>query len=225
MQGERVTSIDVGPEGLDGDRRFALFDLDTGFGLTARRAPDLLYASARWTGGSVEITLPDGTRATDDAALSQWLGRRVQLRAAADDDSPRLYENPTKIRDDHDDEWEPFHGARGAFHDSPRSRVSLVSTASLRAWDERRFRANVVLDGEGEDAFVGTSITVGEVHLDVVKRIGRCVIVTRPQPDGIERDLDVLKRVNHDHDGCLGIGALVSRSGAIGAGDVLRPRD
>jgi uncharacterized protein YcbX len=100
-----------------------------------------------------------------------------------------------------------------------------VSTGTLGDWDRRRFRANVVLDGDGEDAFVGTTITVGEVALDVVKRIGRCVMITRPQPGAIERDLDVLKRVNHDHDGCLGIGALVSWSGAIGAGDVLRPRD
>jgi uncharacterized protein YcbX len=223
MQGERVTSIDVGPEGLDGDRRFALFDLDTGFGLTARRAPDLLYASARWTGGSVEITLPDGTRATDDAALSQWLGRRVQLRAAADDDSPRLYENPTKIRDDHDDEWEPFHGARGAFHDSPRSRVSLVSTASLRAWDERRFRANVVLDGEGEDALVGTTVQLGAVRLDVRKQISRCVMTTRPQPGGIERDLDVLRTINREHGGMLCIGALVVEPGRLAVGDALRP--
>jgi uncharacterized protein YcbX len=224
MQGEQLTSVDVGPEGLEGDRRFALFDLDTGFGLTARRVPELLYASARWTtDGDVDITLPDGTRVADDASLSRWLGRRVELRAAADDESPRLYENPNKIRDDHDDEWEPFHGARGAFHDSPRSRVSLVSTASLGAWDPRRFRANVVLDGEREDELVGSTVQIGDVRLDVRKQISRCVMTTRPQPGGVERDLDVLRTINREHGGMLCIGALVIEPGTISVGDALRP--
>ena len=39
LQGERLTSADVGPEGLAGDRQWALFDVSTGYGLTARRVP------------------------------------------------------------------------------------------------------------------------------------------------------------------------------------------
>ncbi len=61
----------------EGDRRYAIFDVATGFGLTARRAPEMLFASARTTGDGVEITLPDGTVAPDDAALSSWSGRPV----------------------------------------------------------------------------------------------------------------------------------------------------
>ena len=34
--------------------------------------------------------------------------------------------------------------------------------ATIGAWDARRFRSNLVLDGEGEDALVGTTVTVGE---------------------------------------------------------------
>ena len=86
-----------------------------------------------------------------------------------------------------------FDGTPGPFHDSARTRVSLVSTGTLGEWDRRRFRANVLLDGAGEDAFVGSTIEIGDVRLDVVKRIGRCVMITRPQPDHIERDLDVLQ--------------------------------
>ncbi|HEU5306144.1 MAG TPA: MOSC N-terminal beta barrel domain-containing protein [Acidimicrobiia bacterium] len=224
LQGEQLGSATVTAAGIVGDRAFAIFDVATGLGLTARRIPELLDASARVVddGAPPEITLPDGSIARDDAALSDWLGRRVTLCAAADV-VDRRYENPLDAEREAD--WIVFEGAPGPFHDSARTRVSLVSTGTLGDWDRRRFRANVVLDGDGEDAFVGTTITVGEVALDVVKRIGRCVMITRPQPGAIERDLDVLKRVNHDHDGCLGIGALVARSGAIGAGDVLRPRD
>jgi uncharacterized protein YcbX len=224
LQGEQLDVATVATTGIAGDRAYAIFDVATGLGLTARRVPELLEASARLVDDAAppEIALPDGSIARDDAALSDWLGRRVKLRAAADV-VDRRYENPLDAEREAD--WNVFEGAPGPFHDSARTRVSLVSTGALGEWDRRRFRANVVLDGEGEDAFVGTTITVGEVALDVVKRFGRCVMITRPQPGAIERDLDVLKRVNHDHDGCLAIGALVARSGAIGVGDVLTPSD
>ncbi len=65
----------------------------------------------------------------------------------------RRYENPLDA--DHDADWIVFDGAPGPFHDSARTRVSLVSTGTLGTWDRRRFRANVLLDGDGEDAFVG----------------------------------------------------------------------
>jgi uncharacterized protein YcbX len=221
LQGEQLDSVPIDADGLAGDRQFAIFDLDTGFGLTARRVPELLYARAIWRdGGTVTITLPDGSVAADDAALSAWLGRRVALRPASED-MTRTYENPNDLDGEEEGAWEPFNGARGAFHDSNRARVSLVSTASLGAWDARRFRANVVLDGGGEDDFVGASVHVGDVVLDVRKRIGRCVMTTRPQPGGIERDLDVLRTINRERDGCLSIGALVTQSGTVRVGDAL----
>jgi uncharacterized protein YcbX len=221
LQGQRLDGVDIGPEGLTGDRQYAIFDLGTGYGLTARRVPELLFASARWNDdGTVHIALPDGTHARDDAALSAWLGRRVELRPASDD-TTRSYENPNLVADDREDRWDVFHGARGAFHDSARTRVSLVSRATLGAWDARRFRANVVLDGEGEDELVGSTVHLGTATLDVRKRIDRCVMTTRPQPGGIDRDLDVLRTINRDRDGCICIGALVTQPGTVRIGDEL----
>lgn len=222
LQGEQLDAATVIEGGIVGDRAYALFDLDTGFGLTARRVPELLFASARFVDADrrPEITLPDGTVASDDGALSRWLGRRVALRSAADVEE-RRYENPLDV--DRDADWIVFDGAPGPFHDSTRTRVSLVSTGTLGEWDRRRFRANVVLDGDGEDAFVGTTIGIGDVRLDVLKRIDRCVITTRPQPHGIERDLDVFTRINRERDGCLAIGALVARPGTLTVGDAVTP--
>jgi uncharacterized protein YcbX len=222
LQGEQLDDATVGDGGIDGDRGYAIFDLDTGLGLTARRVPELLHASARYVGAdrAPEITLPDGSIACGDAALSHWLGRRVALRAAADV-VDRRYENPLDA--DHDADWIVFDGAPGAFHDSARTRVSLVSTGTLGTWDRRRFRANVVLDGDGEDAFVGSTIAIGDVELEVVKRLSRCVMTTRPQPGGIARDLDVFKTINREREGCLAIGARVARSGTLGVGDAVVP--
>jgi uncharacterized protein YcbX len=222
LQGEQLDGAAVSDGGIVGDRGYAIFDVHTGLGLTARRVPELLFASARLVaeGRPPEITLPDGTIACGDAALSHWLGRRVALRAASEVDE-RRYENPMDV--EHDADWIVFDGAPGPFHDSARTRVSLVSTGTLGAWDRRRFRANVLLDSAGEDALVGTSIAIGGVHLDVVKRIDRCVIITRPQPGEIARDLDVLRVVNRERQGCLAIGALVAREGTMAMGDQVVP--
>src|SRR5919197_2875470 len=84
LQGERLDSVTVTSDGLEGDRRFAIYDVETGFGLTARRVPELLFASARLRDdGGVDITLPDGSLARDDAALSEWLRRGGEPRAGA----------------------------------------------------------------------------------------------------------------------------------------------
>ena len=111
---------------------------------------------------------------------------------------------------DNDADWVSWTGPGGAFHDSPKTRVSLVSTATLRDWDRRRFRTNVIVDGSGEDEFVGRRISIGDVLLDVTKQVDRCVMVSRPQP-GVERDLQVLKTINAERSTFLAIGCLVVR--------------
>ncbi|MGY1807555.1 MOSC domain-containing protein [Blastococcus sp. SYSU D00669] len=217
LQGERLQRAEVGALGVAGDRQWALFDLDTGFGLTARRVPDLLFAAGRLRDdGGVEVVLPDGTVTTDDAVLSDWAGRRIGLRPATGN-APR-YEG---IDDDESDGWYPWHGAAEAFHDNPDFRVTLVSTGTLASWDRRRFRANVVLDGEGEDALVGTRQRLGSVVLELREPVSRCVMVTRPQPGGIGRDNGVLKTIHRERASTLAVGALVRQAGTVAVGDEL----
>jgi uncharacterized protein YcbX len=121
--------------------------------------------------------------------------------------------------------WHPWRGAAGAFHDDPDYRVSLLSTATIGGWDRRRFRANVVLDGADEDALVGRALRVGEAELRVTDRIARCVMVTRPQAGGIERDTGVLKTIHRERDGLLAVGALVTRAGVVAPGDAVTVLD
>jgi uncharacterized protein YcbX len=221
LQGERLDTAVVTFGGIEGDRRFAIYDRETGLGLTARRVPELLFAVARFGDGRrPEVSLPDGSIASDDRALSTWLGRPVALRSA-DEDVPRRYENVVDFEHEAVSEWNAFHGADAAFHDSPAVRVSLVSTATIGSWDRRRFRPNILLDGEGEDALVGSSIALGDALLHVGVRIERCVMTTRPQPGGIERDLDVLRTIARKRDARLAVGALVARPGAIRVGDLV----
>jgi uncharacterized protein YcbX len=224
LQGEQVGSVAVTGDGLEGDRRFAIYDIETGFGLTARRVPQLLFGSARLRDdGSVDITLPDGSTARDDDALSAWLGRPVELRSL---EAPvaRRYENPVvDFEEEMERDWAPFDGAAGAFHDSPGARVSLVSTATIGSWDRRRFRSNVLLDGDGEDSLVGSHVGLGDAVMDVGMRIERCVMTTRPQPGGIDRDLQVLRTIARERDARLAVGALVTQDGHVSVGDEVAP--
>jgi uncharacterized protein len=222
LLGERLDAADAGPEGLEGDRRWALFDLDTGFGLTARRVPDLLFAASRvGPDGGVEVVLPDGTVTADDGVISAWLGRRVALRRADEHAGERVYENPDDLEDEAGGRWDPFEGAGGAFHDNASARLSLLSTGTLGSWDRRRFRPNVLLDGAGEDLLDGRRVRLGGAVLDVGRPLARCVMVTRPQSGGIGRDTGVLKTVHREHDGRLAARAVVVQPGTVRVGDVV----
>ena len=225
LLGERLDAAELGSEGVTGDRGWALFDVGTGFGLTARRVPELLFAAGRTApDGGVDVVLPDGTVTRDDAVLSAWAGRRVALLPAAAVAGQRRYENPADVTDDgRDGRWNPFAGAAGAFHDNADARVTLVSTGTLGGWDRRRFRANVVLTGAGEDDLVGSPVRLGGARLDVVRRVPRCVMTTRPQAGGIGRDTAVLKTLHRERGGALAVGAVVAAGGRVCVGDRVLP--
>ena len=228
MQGERLDSATVDTDGIVGDRHWGVVDLETDLVLTARRAPELLMARARLTRSDdafVEIELPDGTVTTDDEALSAWLGRRVALRAA-DAETEGTYEIALGIDDEDTAPWVQWNGPRGSFHDSTTTKVSLVTAGSMRDWDVRRFRPNIVVTGDdgAEDGFVGQHLRIGTVTFDVCQQIDRCVMTTRRQPahsglPGLDRDLAVLKTINAERAAFLAIGMLVREAGTVTLGD------
>jgi uncharacterized protein len=216
LQGERLERAPVGERGIDGDRQWGILDPATGLILTARREPRLLFASARVEDGSPRISLADGTALDGEDDLSSWLGRPVQLVPAAGR-SGRYEAALDQFREEA--QWVTWDGPSGSFHDSGRTQVSLASLDGLLGWDRRRFRFNLVLE-DGEDvSLLDTSVRVGSAVLHVGKRISRCVMTTRPQPGGIERDLGVLRTIVAELDGCLGVGALVTLPGTVAVGD------
>ena len=88
--GERLDVAEIDEWGIRGDRQWAVVDLATGYGLTAKRVPELLFATASVVDDDVAIALPDGTGTigtgpATDQALSTWLGRPVTLRRATTD--------------------------------------------------------------------------------------------------------------------------------------------
>lgn len=97
--------------------------------------------------------------------------------------------------------------------------MSLISTHTIGRMDRRRFRPNLVLTGTGEDDLIGTRVQAGSAILNISGGIQHCVMVTRPQPDGIERNLDVLRTINRVRGGRLAIGATIEAAGTVTVGD------
>lgn len=222
LGGERIDHVDVAAAGLVGDRAWGIHHAESGTVLTARRSPELLFASARLIDeNEVVITLPDGNEVSSvdggaDAAISAWLGRAVTLVRPGTEGS--TYENPMDIENESD--WISWQGPAWSFHDSTKTMVSIVGSATLGDRDVRRFRTNVVIEGGDEDDLVGSPIRLGTARLDVTKPIDRCIMVTRPQP-GLARDLDVLKTVIRERKNMLSVGALVTAPGHVSLGDTL----
>ena len=212
LGGERLESAHVDELGIAGDRAWGIYDPETEMVLTARREPALLFLSARIEDGRPIITCDEGSLLTSDDALSNWMGRPVQLRMAAN--GPGTFENPMDI--DNESDWVKWQSSGNTFHDGG-SKISFVSRQSLGEWDARRFRINLILDGSGEEDLSG-AVGVGSAILTVRKPISRCVMVTRAQP-GMARDLSVIKRVIKERDNKLGVGAVIAAAGTIAIGD------
>lgn len=208
--GESLDHAEINGFGIVGDRHWAIRNNETGKFLTARREPKLLFASARYVDGTLDLHLPEGH--TD---LSTWLGYDVELIEAAPG-VESTFENPLDVEREAD--WMEWQGPDGVFHDSKRNRISLLSEVSMGDWDLRRFRSNVIVDVGPEDELVGHAVRIGSCEFAFGKHIARCVMVTRPQP-GIDRDLNVFKTINKERGGTLSVGATVTTPGTIAVGD------
>lgn len=103
-----------------------------------------------------------------------------------------------------------------------RASIAEVETAAGAPVDERRFRANIYLDGWPawrEFMLIGSEIAVGGARLRVTKRIVRCA-ATNVDPDTAARDLNIPQTLmrNFSHADC-GVYCEVIAGGGIKVGD------
>ncbi|WP_290059857.1 MOSC domain-containing protein [Amycolatopsis solani] len=213
MAGERLTEVHVGDRGLDGDRLYAVYEPGGRFGsgknsTRFRLMPGLHAFAARYDGDVPVLTFPDGRVRRGDAADVHG-----ELAAALDFPGVELAKE-----------------AGVPHHDE--APVHLVTTSSL-AWlaghtpgvavDERRFRANILLDtgsvpGRTEESWVGERVRIGEVELEVLRKAVRCVMVGLPA-DGLPAAPGLLKTISEVNGVTFGVQARVVRGGALRVGD------
>ncbi len=238
MQGERLERSALGPGGLEGDRRFAVIDAETGRVASAkntRKWAGLLDLRAELRDGVLVVTLPGGSelrmgRDDLDGALSDRLGRPVALRdappafAAIEVQWPDVAGLPNAGT-------EAVEGlpAGGFFDLAP---LHLLTTASLRRlrelapasdFDPRRFRPNVVVEtlstvsGFVEAGWVGRTVVIGGAPLSVTAPCSRCVMTTLAQP-GLPADQQVLRAAVAHNAAAVGVYASTDRAGSLAVG-------
>lgn len=211
--GERLRRVFVGPFGLLGDRRYAVAD-DQGV-MTARRASALLGFTARYADTDaaehLTVTTPSGdVVGIDDETFLGQLARAVPAAAS-------VATSPL-----------------GLFDAAPLHILSEPSVVALGAdvgtdLDRRRFRANILVEPTGadafaEDAWIGRRLLVGEALVEVVVNTERCVVTTF-DPDTQDRDPRVLKALATTRENLFGVYARVLRPGWVATGDPILPAE
>lgn len=236
LQGETLSSAEIQPTGLQGDRCWGIRDESTRRILTARRAPQLRFASAALAADNLPvITLPTGETChgpgpETDAALSTWLGKPVRLVTSLDA-PPGRAEYFADATDDASDAIEWTMPA-GRFVDALP--LLLLTTASLRAaaklhptgnWHPQRFRANLVIDvadeGWVEDGWCGNSdVLMSDVRLKPQEGCIRCTMITRAQP-GVVEDREIFRVLARNHNARFGAWTSIVAAGEVHVDDLV----
>jgi uncharacterized protein YcbX len=89
--------------------------------------------------------------------------------------------------------------------------------------DPRRFRPNLIIggvDGLAERQWEGAQLRIGEVLIGMEDLRGRCIMTTF-DPDTGKQDLSVLRRIQREFDGVLGLNSFVVTPGTISVGDTV----
>jgi uncharacterized protein len=231
MRGEVCAEVELDATGVVGDRQWGVLDVASNTVLSAKREGQLFDAVATLRDGKLVVTLPNERSYEPgdplDEALTAWLGRPVRLVEAAVFGAA-TYEAHADFEDD-DSHLESWEGPAGSFVDS--SPLHLLSSLDLQQlslersdlqWDVRRFRPNVFVAPARENPAplaVGSRVTIGAGEVRIQKPCVRCVMTTRPQPGGVDRQLDVLRHLARQHDSEVGVLATVERPAKVCVGD------
>ncbi|HEY7203875.1 MAG TPA: MOSC N-terminal beta barrel domain-containing protein [Methylomirabilota bacterium] len=193
MAGERLPALELGTNGFAGDRVVHVSG-PGGRIISSRTHPRLLGLHARLG--------PDGEPLVNGhpwgAAESQ-----AAVRAAAGSEARLVrYDGPERF-----DVLPLLIGTDGAF-------------AELGV-DHRRLRPNIVVggvDGLAERQWPGRRLRIGPAIVEVAKLRARCVMTTY-DPDTLEQDVTVLRRIASRFGGTMALDCGVVRGGRIAVGD------
>jgi len=231
MLGEQLDEASVGPDGIQGDRRWAVVDKESGVSLSAKRYADLLRCRAWTSDGDVTIRVPDGCEypvgsAEIERSLSDLLGRSVTTRSAEATETIQ-HEFPTAVTEG---EGEPFlyEPETEAFFDC--APLQLLTTGTLIELQRllpasiihpARFRPNFLVATEEvgfvENNWVNNDLNLGSLRCQVYDDTRRCIMVALGQGD-LPRDIEVIRTILKSNEGRAGIALKTLDSSVIRCG-------
>ncbi len=230
-------SVELGPGGVAGDRRFWLVDA-SGRLVNNRRHGRLMQVRPVWDEDTrrLELAFPGGRIVAGVVGL----GEAVAVELHHDDHPSRRVLGPWEdaLSDFAGEPLQLLWSESGAADRGARGGgVSVISRGSLERLraelgaaapvDGRRFRMLLEIDGvpaHAEDDWIGSRIAVGEAEIDVVGDVGRCAITTL-DPDRGTRDLDTLgalagyRREGRFEPLPIGVYGAVATPGRVRVGD------
>lgn len=196
LRGEQLDAVEVGDDGFEGDRLVHVRE-SSGRVVTSRYRPGLLGLNG--TLGLDGEPLIDGEPWTTVASLA-----KVRVATAPDVELIR------------------FHGVdHGQRYDVLPLTVLTDGMAAAVGVDHRRFRPNILIGGVedlAETRWPGSYLKIGDVLIGIRKRRSRCVMTTF-DPDTLEQDPSVLKRVVSSFAGSVALDCWVEAPGRIAVGD------
>jgi hypothetical protein len=195
MAGESLEAANLTEAGVAGDRVLQVQNA-AGRIMTARTRPLLLRHRAML--GSGDQVLVDGK-----AWSSGDVARDVEAAAGA---GTRLVRSDVEHR----------------FDILP---LLIATDGMLTAigHDRRRFRPNLVIGGVpglGERQWEGSQLRIGPVVIGIEDLRTRCIMTTF-DPDSGRQDLSILRRIQKEFNGRLGLNSYVVKAGRVSVGDAV----
>jgi hypothetical protein len=102
--------------------------------------------------------------------------------------------------------------------------VATDGALATFGFDRRRFRPNLVIGGVpglAERSWEGRRLAVGGAVISAVKLRQRCIMTTF-DPDTVEQDVEVLKRIHRELDGTFALDCSIETPGHVRVGDAVR---
>lgn len=214
MGPEGLVEAEVGWNGLSGDRRWAFVQdskVQSSFPwLTLRDCPTMgqYIPSFRYP------------RHPDTSPTSVKTPRGDQFDIADSQLSAELSDGGARV----------IRYARGVFDTFPLSLITTQTITRLgeivgETLDVQRFRPNILVEAIEdkpfqEDSWVGKVLCVGGIRIRVDKRDGRCVVITI-DPATAEQNPSILRAVQRERQGSLGVYATTVEPGSVFTGDTV----
>jgi uncharacterized protein YcbX len=231
MLGEQLDQANIGPGGIQGDRRWAVVDAESGVSLSAKRYANLLRCRAWTSDGEVVIRMPDSREypvgsAEVARALSNLLGRQVTTRSA--ESTERIqHEFPTAVTEG---EGKPFlylPETEAFFDCAPLQLLTTGTLVELQRLSPAsiihpvRFRPNFLIKtknaGFVENNWVNNDVILGSLKCQVYDDTRRCIMVALHQGE-LPRDTEIIRAILKSNEGRAGVALKTLDSGMVHRG-------